>query len=1039
MLTTSSASEPASGDGVHGASEHALAPAPATTFVGRERELGLLRGMLNDARAGRGGVAFITGEPGIGKTRLAEEFAADARRSGATVVWGRCHEGEGAPAFWPWVQIVRALARGRSARALRAALGSGAADIARLVPEVRERLPGLPESPALAPEQARFRAFDSVSAFVRVAAGARPLVLILDDLHWADMPSLLLLRFLAREIAEARVLALATYRDVEVDRGRPLGATLAGLAQAPGCERLGLRGLTEADVAQVIAALTGAIPPAPLVSLVHQETEGNPFFVAEIVRLLAVGEPPGRPDGVSRSIVIPPSVLDVVNRRLGRVSAGCRQALTLAAVIGREFDLTTLDQIGRGDLTSGPGDGDRLLALVEEAERTHLIAAVPDALGRYSFTHALVREALYEALPASRRMRLHRRAGEALEALGGADVEGRLEQLAHHFVQAAPAGDVDKAIGYARRAGERAVRLLAYEQGARFYQLAVQALALQRSPADEERYDLLLLLGGAEVRAGQADQAREAFHRAAGIARARGWPERLARAALGLELTGLTPGVVHADQVRLLEEALAALGEGGPSTPRGARPALRVRLLARLAMELYYSEERARGVALSQEAVRLARAAADPPALAFALQARRWAAWGPDTIAERLALGVELVALARTLGDHELALAGHHTRFVALQEMGEMDTAAAEADRQARLADELRIPFYQWHLMVYRAMRAILDGRFDEGEELARRALALGQRGDAPNAAPVLALQLALLRWQQGRLTEAEAIVRRAVEQRPALTIWRCMLALLAGELGRLDEARRLFEQMARHQFADLPRDLFWLAGMALLSETCARLGDADRAERLARLLTPYAALTVMTGRAVCLGPVARYLGLLAATRGDWSAAARRLETAQAASARMGARPFVARAQYDYAAMLLGRMQREGGWKADADRSAARATELLGEALVTARELGMSRLSEQAAALQAGAPAVAVAAAAPASLSPRPAVLPGGLTPREAAVLRLLASGESNPEIAAALAISVKTVERHAVNIYAKINARNRVDAAAYALRHGLL
>jgi ATP/maltotriose-dependent transcriptional regulator MalT len=322
-------------------------------------------------------------------------------------------------------------------------------------------------------------------------------------------------------------------------------------------------------------------------------------------------------------------------------------------------------------------------------------------------------------------------------------------------------------------------------------------------------------------------------------------------------------------------------------------------------------------------------------------------------------------------------------------------------------------------------MRAVLDGSFGDGARLAQQALAYGKRADAPNAEQVYALHGALLLWHQGRLAEDEATVRQAADRYPALPIWRCLLALVACEREREDEARQLVEQLARGRFAGLPRDVFWLCNMALLSEACARLGNAGHAGMLYQHLAPYATRNVMAGRAACLGSVARYLGLLAATRGDRSASARHFEDALAALGRMGARPLDARTRYDYAAMLLG-----SDTVAASDACVEKGLALLEQARASARELGMPSLAQRAQRLEDDVSA---------SRSPCRSSFPDRLTAREVTVLRLLATGHSNPQIASELVISVKTVERHTVNIYAKIGARNRVDAATYALRHSLV
>lgn len=414
-----------------------------TPFVGREEEMGVLRALLDQACAGRGGIGLVVGEPGIGKTRTAEELAADARLRGARVVWGRCYEGNGAPSYWPWVQILRSLVRDHDESALRSWFGSGVADVAQIVPELREQMPDL-AAPSIESPQAPFRLFESIASFVRAVAEQKPLVLILDDLHWADRPTLLLLQHLAGELKSSRLLVLGTYRNVEVGRQHPLAQTLAELTREQVSQRVTLRGLDEHEVAQIVALTVGADAPPRLIAAITRETDGNPFFIAETVRLLrAEGDAAWFSQTTTWSLKIPPGVREVIGQRLARLSRPCNDALTVAAIIGREFSLAVLRQVS-GLQT------EMLLEALEEAETARVIVAPPRTLGRYTFSHALIRETLYEDLPATRRARLHRQVGAALEAFYGSDVEAHLAELAHHFLQAVPAGAVTKAIAYAR-------------------------------------------------------------------------------------------------------------------------------------------------------------------------------------------------------------------------------------------------------------------------------------------------------------------------------------------------------------------------------------------------------------------------------------------------------------------------------------------------------------------------------------------------------------------------------------------------------------
>jgi predicted ATPase len=549
-----------------------------TPFVGRQAELAALTADLDAAAGGPGGVVLLAGEPGIGKTRLAEELAAKATARGALVLWGRCWEGEGAPAFWPWIQLVRGYVQASDPAALRHDVGAGAADIAQLVPAVRDLVPDLPAPPPTEPEAARFRLFDSLAGFLRAAAARRPLLLVLDDLHWADVPSLALLRFVGRELEGAGLLVVGIYRHAEVDGGQALLGTIADLTRGRGCRRLLLGGLDQRDVASFVALVAGVAPPPGLAAAVYRRTDGNPFFVTEVVRLLASkgGLDPGHAGSPWVAAGgLPEGVKAVVAERLARLSDDCHRVLEVAAVVGRDFQLRAL-QPASGLAT------ERLLGLLEEAEAARVIASVPGGLGRWRFAHALVREVLYEGLPAARRVGLHGRVGEALEAVYAADPGPHLAELAHHFVTAAPGGQemVARAVQVASLAGRRALELLAWEDAAGLFERALAALELAERPDQRERCELLLALGEARMAASDVAAARAAYQQAGELARRIAAPELLARANLGLGLA-FTAGIVDPVEVGLLEEALVALGEGDSL--------LRARVLARLARALLFT------------------------------------------------------------------------------------------------------------------------------------------------------------------------------------------------------------------------------------------------------------------------------------------------------------------------------------------------------------------------------------------------------------------------------------------------------------------
>ncbi len=904
-------------------------------FVGRHAEMDVLRGALEDALSSRGRLILLAGEPGIGKTRTAEELAAHARRRGARVLWGRCYDGEGAPAFWPWLQVIRAYAHARDPSALAAVMGPGAIDIAQIAVEVRERLPQLPAADAIGPEPARFRLFDSIAVFLRNASADEPLVLVLDDLHSADRSSLLLLQFVTPEVVESRVLLIASYRHTELRRRHPLAETLGELARSPSTQRVMLRGLADEDVSRLVETIAGEKPSEAAVAAVCRQTEGNPFFINELVPLLVAEGRLRRGTPASWNLAVPQGVREIIGRRLDGLSPECNRILTLASVIGREFELAVLEGLG------GLGR-DELLAVLEEALAARLVVEVPRTAGRYAFSHGLIRDTLYEELPTARRMPLHRQIGELLE--GREAAEARLAELAYHFFEAAHGGDVGKAVDYSMRAGARAAQQLAYEEAAGHYERALQALDLTEQ-ADGQRCELLLALGDVQMGAGEAPAARASFLRAADVARRARMPARLARAALGLGsglqgFWGYGAGLVDEALVGLLEEAL---GELGPEETR-----LRALLLGRMAVALYWSdspERRAAIGSLARESVEVADRTGDPTTQLLALASRHWADWRPDNAEDRLTMAREIVRLARTIRDPEITLLGHAFHLADALELGDIATADAEIETFARLAQELRQPRYLWWSAMFRGMRALLAGSFDETERLALEALAIGRRAQASDAAQTFGVVTFTIRRERGGLEELRAATE-ALSEQYRVRAWRCGVVLLEAELGRAAAARRELDVLAARGFEDVPRDLTWLTTMAVLAEAVALVGDAERATILYDLLRPHAGHCVVIGYGLAWwGSVARYLGLLAARLSRWEVAARHFEAALETNRRMGARLCLARTEYDYAAMLRARGEPGDRKKADG---------LLAAAAATANELGLERLAEQIEHLERG-------------------------------------------------------------------------------------
>jgi hypothetical protein len=853
--------------------------------------------------------------------------------------------------------MLRSLLRDVPPDTLRAQLGTGASHVAQILPEVHELFPGLPVPPSVNPDAARFSLFDAVTGLLRNVAAAQPSVAILDDLHAADTPSLLLLQFLASELSESRLLVLGTYRNTELGAGDPLTATLGELARQPGTRSLSLGGLSRTEMARFIEVTVGRAPSDRLLAAVHRETEGNPLFVREVVELLAhEGRLDPSEDAPFQGLGIPQGIKQTIGRRLGQLPDACKHVLTVASVLGREFDAEVV-----GGVAGLPRAA--LVEAFDEAVAARVVTEAPTP-GQLRFSHALVRDVLYGDLSPSRRVSLHRQTGEVLEALYAGNLDPHLAELAHHFTEATPAGNAGKAIRYGRAAGDRAIQLLAYEEAVRLYRMALRALDAAKSRNDVERCELRLALGDAQARAGEFPAAKETFLSAADLARTSRTPEQLARAALGYGgrfVWEAARGDRHL--VPLLRDALAALGEEDSL--------LRVKVMARLAGGPMRDEmEREPRDAMSRQAVDMARRLRDPATLAYALDGRYAAVWWPENLEDRLTLATELIQAAEEAGDMERALQGHHYRCLARLERGDMLGVYADADAKARLAEELRQPAQEAYVVGMQATLALFEGRFADAEALIPRALALGQRAHGWMESVYGTLRWYALRREQARLPEVEERLQQAARDFPTYLVLRAALAQLHTELGREEAAREIFETLAAADFAGVPRDDEWIFCLCLLADVTESLADAPRAEALYRLLLPYAGRNALSNPDNCIGSVARSLGILAAMTHRWPEAARHFEDALAMNARTNARPWLGRTQCDYARFLLARGTPE-------DR--ARARELLARSRGTCQELGMTALAARVSALlEAGEGGLTDAApdgpeSGPPSGSPRPA------------------------------------------------------------------
>jgi tetratricopeptide (TPR) repeat protein len=865
-------------------------------------------------------VAVLSGEAGIGKTRAAAELAARVHDEGCLVLYGRCDEGLAVP-YQPFVEALRSLLPAIDVDELRSRLGGLAPELGRLLPELTGL--GAP-APAYA-ESARFALFEAVVALLELETARRRTLLVIDDVHWAAPATLLLLRHVIRSERRLALLIVVTFRSTELQPDEPLAGLLADLQRDNSAQRIALRGLDRQAIDTLTRAAVGpalADRAAQLAARVHAETAGNPFFVRELLAHLlesdalaaGTGGPASAPSGRRD---VPEGLRSVVGHRVARLSQPARRVMTIASVAAGAIDASLLE-------TLLPYNTPVLDAL-DEAVAAGLLV---EGRRGFDFAHALVRQALYRSLTTVRRLRLHRRLGEALEARG--DPNDHVEALAHHFAQLALDGESDKATTYAVAAGQAAAARLAYEDAAAHFQRGLDVLTRTREPEGRRHIDLLLGLGHACWSTGDSGKARHAFKRAADIAYSVGDPAAAADAALGFSGPACfeVGAALRPPTAVLLRRALAMLD--------GHDSALRARLTGRLAAARAYAGEGDDHRSLAYEALAMARAAHDKHALAEVLATGYWATCGPDDRDGHLLMARELTCLAEEVGDARLLAYGRQWVIGHLLDQGDLDGVLRQLDELEQLAATHNDRFARWLLIAIRAVLACLDGQLGAAESLVLEAL--GQWGDPPQFAPaaqVFAAQMIPLRREQGRLDELVGHMAAIIEHTPEVPAWRCALIHMHACLGDRDGARAELKLLG--DLSDLPRNGLWLMSMARVGTAVSLLDDQGRSRQAYELLLPHASTCVVALSLVCEGPTARPLGMLATTLGRYDEAELHFKRALAMSARLRSPLWRAHTQYEYARMLRLR-----GRLRDRDR----ANLLLASAAATAAKLGLEALGQ---------------------------------------------------------------------------------------------
>jgi DNA-binding CsgD family transcriptional regulator/tetratricopeptide (TPR) repeat protein len=931
-------------------------------IVGRRRETAQLDACLRASLAGAGQVVLVSGEPGIGKTRLAQHANACAAELGMRCLWGRASEQAGVPPYWLFRQIVRDAAD----EALLTEFGPVVDDLAVVAPEVTGQ-----RSYDAGSGRDRFPVFEAVTRFLVAASRPVGALVVLDDLQWADAASVRLLAHLARGIDRSRLTLFASYRDTET-AGRPeLLSTLAELSREPGVSRVRLVGLTGEEVASQLEAVAGRVFGSETVALVNRRTHGNPFFVSELGRLLGQ-----QPDAVDE---LPETVRVAVDHRLSRLPDQARELVSAVAVLGPATDAAELAEV-----TGNPEP--IVLDGIDLAIRSGVLS------GPSAFTHDLVAEVARAGLPTHDRLSLHARAAAHLARR--ADAEERVDEVAHHLLESLPLGDAVEAVAWARRAAERAIEQLAWEQAAALLGRAAAAAAGERFTPDDRRR-LLQDQARAHLLAYQIDAAVDVVEAAAAIARAS--TDRTALAEVALVLEGFADLAQQAAVIALCEDALDVLPEEAV--------VLRARLLAQMAVHAQLVEPSGRARELSERALAAAEELGEPAVLMAAMHARQLARSGPDGVQERLALGDRLLEIATGMADYEEALWGWLWRFDALMQLGRVDEAEAVIAPMTVLAERTRRPLARWHVVRSTAAVAFGRGRFAQAGELAEQARTQAHRAGHPGGVASTELQLMLICAQTGAQLPADRFSGpRAAWQVSAGTS--AVIGLWQLATGHPEEARRHYTGFPT---LDQVPPFVHLTMLQAKVEMAAGLGDADGARKAYDSLLPYAELFVCGGAGVVAihGSVHSSLGVAASAAGRVDDAVRHLRAGIAANERAGLPPFVARSRLELARVLAGR-----GRAGDAEEAAA----LAAAAGAEAQRLAMAPLLRWSRELAASLDGTSG----------------GPLTKREREIAELVAQGLTNRQIAALAHISERTAEAHVQHCLTKLGLTSRVQLASW-------
>ena len=964
-----------------------------TRFVGRRRELSLLLRALPIDPKPAGQFVVLSGEAGIGKTRILSEVADIAIDHGVKVLWSQLSEDPAVPPYFSWRMALRSYLHQANSDQLIADAGSGASEIATIVPELADALDVEPKHDESGSPAARFQLFDSVARFLQRASGRSPLLLLFDNLLAADRSSLALLEYFSFQIAGSPIAVICAIRDSDLTRKHPMRNALSTLSRSAGFSHIRLEGLPEEEVAELLQQHVGCRLPRTFIDEVQKRGDGNPLFVAEVAAMLLKRKPDEWAVSGGFNFAVPDSLRSVIADRIEDLPERTTVLLRIASVLGRSFELIDLAGLARRSI----GSVQRALSAAEEFG---IVSS--DGRGEYSFTHAMFREVLYAESATIQRVALHRRAGELIEKRYGDQLREHLAALAYHFFEAAQSDQQQKAISYCVQAGDSASKQRAYSEAIGSFERALQVVEYLADDNDELRFELLHKIGLAQYQAAELNRSIEVLLKACVLAYRRNWWNQLAEVLFLFQLVCQESGYHHVSSVPLHEEVLNNL----PADDQ----ACRAKTLVSLSRAYRSVGDPELAASTYERGLKLARTTGDKHLILVCLRKGAWSVGRlPERIEEGLSVSREALSLATELNQREARLDALVDTAFQLSDVGAIAELEMTLSELRRLVTREQQMHFNNLVTGFQTSIAILRGDWKRAVQGAREGLRHLPLQGVNGLRGRFGFQMFAIHRAQGLLKSVHELADQIISEGFNQKFWLPGQILLHCELGQLPEARRAIRDLG--DLSRLPRDDLFLVSLIFLADAVVAVRDKDRCRVIYELLCPYKGLNATLPGTLMLGTVSGYLGSLAAANGDLVEARSLFEESLIHNESMNARPALVRSKVELARLLLANEQ---------ESERVRARGLIEDARRDAVELNLRPLKQLAD-----------------ELGNRSVI--GHLTDREVDVLRSIAAGLSNRHIADKLCISTSTVATHIRHIFRKTGVRNRTSAAEFGRRSGLL